>query len=195
MWTGNCCAFPFPVTKPIRSATIIGGSGKRFRISLPAGCPTTTFPVGGSCGTEKPSSTCIPRSAHRELMRGFAKPFRCPIRCNCRSRRTEAGIIEVFRRNRRDEHWTFPTPFHSGDIVRSRFSPNEPFILTDMVTWGSERMMKELPPSEYDRQMLDCADWTVERLLRQGDSRIMGAFGYRTEGGLIQQSALPGQSE
>ena len=33
-------------------------------------------------------------------------PFRCPIRCNCRSRRTEAGITGVFRRNRRDEHWT-----------------------------------------------------------------------------------------
>ena len=42
--------------------------------------------------------------------------------------------------------------------------------------------MKELPPSEYDRQVLDCADWTVERLLKQGDSRIMGAFGYRAEG-------------
>ena len=56
-------------------------------------------------------------------------------------------------------------------------------------------MMKELPPSEYDRQILDYADWTVERLLRQGDSRIMGAFGYRTEGGLIRQSTLPGQAE
>ena len=81
-----------------------------------------------------------------------------------------------------EEMWfAFPTPFHSGDIVCSRFSPDEPFVLTDMVTWGSERMMKELPPSEYDRQMLDCADWTVERLLKQGDSRIMGAFGYRAE--------------
>ena len=56
-------------------------------------------------------------------------------------------------------------------------------------------MMKEFPPSEYDRQVLDCADGTVERLLRQGDSRIMGAFGYRTEGGLIRQSILPGQAE
>ena len=64
-----------------------------------------------------------------------------------------------------------------------------------MVTWESERMMKELPPSEYDRQVLDCADWTVERLLRQGDSRIMGAFGYHAEGGLIRQSTLPGQAE
>ena len=81
-----------------------------------------------------------------------------------------------------EEMWfAIPTPFHSGDIVCSRFSPNEPFVLTDMVTWDSERMMKELPPSEYDRQMLDCADWTVERLLKQGDSRIMGAFGYRAE--------------
>ena len=52
-------------------------------------------------------------------------------------------------------------------------------------------MMKELPPSEYDRQMLDCADYTVERLLRQGDSRIMGAFGYRTEGGLIRRQKAP----
>lgn len=58
-----------------------------------------------------------------------------------------------------EEMWfAFPTPFHSGDIVCSRFSPNEPFILTDMVTWDSERIMKELPPSEYDRQVLDCAD-------------------------------------
>ena len=49
-------------------------------------------------------------------------------------------------------------------------------------------MIKELPPGEYDGQMLDCADWTVERLLKQGDSRIMGAYGYRAEGGLIRQS-------
>lgn len=91
-----------------------------------------------------------------------------------------------------EEIWfAFPTPFHSGDIVCSRFSPDEPFVLTDMVTWDSERMMKELPPSEYDRQMLDCADYTVERLLRQGDSRIMGAFGYRAEGGLIRRQKAP----
>lgn len=91
-----------------------------------------------------------------------------------------------------EEMWfAIPTPFHSGDIVCSRFSPNEPFVLTDMVTWDSERMMKELPPSEYDRQMLDCADWTVERLLERGDSRIMGAFGYRAEGGLIRRQKAP----
>ena len=91
-----------------------------------------------------------------------------------------------------EEMWfAIPTPFHSGDIVCSRFSPDEPFVLTDMVTWDSERMMKELPPSEYDRQLLDCADYTVERLLRQGDSRIMGAFGYRAEGGLIRRQKAP----
>lgn len=60
-----------------------------------------------------------------------------------------------------------------------------------MVTWDSERMIKELPPSEYDRQMLDCADYTIERLLWQGDSRIMGAFGYRAEGGLIRRQKAP----
>ena len=91
-----------------------------------------------------------------------------------------------------EEMWfAFPTPFHSGDIVCSRFSPDEPFVLTDMVTWGSERIMKELPPSEYDRQMLDCADYTIERLIWQGDSRIMGAFGYRAEGGLIRRQKAP----
>lgn len=91
-----------------------------------------------------------------------------------------------------EEMWfAIPTPFHSGDIVCSRFSPNEPFVLTDMVTWDSERMIKELPPSEYDRQLLDCADWTVERLLERGDSRIMGAFGYRAEGGLIRREKAP----
>lgn len=91
-----------------------------------------------------------------------------------------------------EEMWfAIPTPFHSGDIVCSRFSPDEPFVLTDMVTWDSERMIKELPPSEYDRQMLDCADWTVERLLERGDSRIMGAFGYRAEGNLIRRQKAP----
>lgn len=91
-----------------------------------------------------------------------------------------------------EEMWfVIPTPFHSGDIVCSRFNPDEPFVLTDMVTWDSERMVKELPPSEYDRQMLNCADWTVERLLKQGDSRIMGAFGYRAEGGLIRREKAP----
>ena len=90
-----------------------------------------------------------------------------------------------------DMWFAIPTPFHGGDIVCSRVSPNEPFVLTDMVTWDSERMMKELPPSEYDRQMLDCADYTVERLLRQGDSRIMGAYGYRAEGDLIRREKAP----
>ena len=91
-----------------------------------------------------------------------------------------------------EEMWfMIPTPFHSGDIVCSRFNPDEPFVLTDMVTWDSERMIKELPPSEYDRQMLDCADWTVERLLERGDSRIMGAFGYRAEGNLIRRQKAP----
>lgn len=91
-----------------------------------------------------------------------------------------------------EEMWfAIPTPFHSGDIVCSRFYPDKPFVLTDMVTWDSERMIKELPPSEYDRQMLDCADWTVERLLKQGDSRIMGAFGYRAEGDLIRRQKAP----
>ena len=91
-----------------------------------------------------------------------------------------------------EEMWfMIPTPFHSGDIVCSRFYPDDPFVLTDMVTWDSERIMKELPPGEYDRQMLNCADWTVERLLRQGDSRIMGAFGYRAEGGLIRRQKAP----
>ncbi len=78
------------------------------------------------------------------------------------------------------------TPFHSGDIVCSRFSPNEPFVLTDMVTWDSERMIKELPPSEYDRQVLDCAEWTVE-LSSSRATAVMGAFGYRAEGNLIRR--------
>lgn len=46
-------------------------------------------------------------ATHRELISGFAMPFRCPMRCNCRSRRTEADTIAVFRRNRRKRSWTF----------------------------------------------------------------------------------------
>ena len=52
-------------------------------------------------------SICIPRSAHRELIPGFAMPFHCRMRCRCRSRPTGAGTTGVFRRNRRDEHWTY----------------------------------------------------------------------------------------
>jgi len=105
---GELLCFPFPVRKPIRSATIIGGFGKHFRILLPAGCPIATFPVGEwSCGMEKPLSTRIPRSAHRELISGFAMHFRCRMRCRCRSRLTGAGITGVFRRNRRGRLWTF----------------------------------------------------------------------------------------
>ena len=90
-----------------------------------------------------------------------------------------------------DMWFVIPTPFHGGDIVCSWVSPSEPFVLTDMVTWDSERLIKELPPDEYDGQMLDCADWTVERLLEQGDSRIMGAFGYRAEGSSIRREKTP----
>lgn len=126
MWTGNCSAFPFPARRSIQSATIIGGSGKRFRIPLPAGCPTTTFPVGGwSCDAEKPSSTCISRSARRKLMHGFAMPFRCPMRCRCRSRPTGAGITGVFRRNRRGYFKSPVAPQGSTKALIAECKPTE----------------------------------------------------------------------
>lgn len=45
MWTGNCCAFPFPVTKPIRSATIIAGK-ETLPHSLTGGMSYNYFPRG-----------------------------------------------------------------------------------------------------------------------------------------------------
>ncbi len=108
-WYVDGKLFCFPVSgEEADTVTIISGFGKRSRIFLPAECHTTTFPVGGwSCGVGKRWSTCTPRSAHRKLIPGFAKPFRCRMRCRCRSRPTGAGITGVFRRNRRDSLWTF----------------------------------------------------------------------------------------
>lgn len=185
----------FPVSGD--EADTVSNNHRRFWKTLPhsltGGMSYNYFPRGrvelrhGKALVYLHPTLCTPGIDIR-IRHAFSLPA---MRCNCRSRPTEVGTIAVFRRNRRDEHWTYPTPFHSGDIVCSRFSTNEPFVLTDMVTWGSERMMKELPPSEYDRQVLDCADWTVERLLKQGDSRIMGAFGYRAEGNLIRREKAP----
>ena len=74
---------------------------------------------------EKPSSTCISRSARRKLIPEFAMLFRCRMRCRCRSRPTGAGITGVFRRNRRGYFKSPVAPQGSTKALIAECKPTE----------------------------------------------------------------------
>lgn len=76
----------------------------------------------------------------------------------------------------------FPTPFRKGDLVESRFSPwgagmcREPFVLTNLCSWGGEQLRENGYP-DRDRRYA----WADRLLLRHregGDGSDMTAHGY-----------------
>lgn len=74
--------------------------------------------------------------------------------------------------------FSFPTPFHAGDIVCSVRFPEVPIVLTSLCTWDETTLRKELPTCEYSECWLATQDNRLERLRLQGDISDMGACGY-----------------
>lgn len=74
-----------------------------------------------------------------------------------------------------------PTPFHAGDIVCNLHTPDEPFVLLDLQTWGSERVKKELPPSVYRDRQVRKADDLLKWHRYDGDASDMYAYGCQME--------------
>ena len=81
-----------------------------------------------------------------------------------------------------DSMWfDIPTPFHAGDIVCSLQYPEEPFVLLDLQTWGSQRVEKELPPSAYRDRHVEKADGLLKWHRYTGDVSDMCAYGCQIE--------------
>lgn len=70
-----------------------------------------------------------------------------------------------------------PTPFHAGDIICNLRCPNEPMVLFDLQTWGSERVDKELASSVYKDRLVQKADKLLRRHRYDGDTSDMYAYG------------------
>lgn len=74
--------------------------------------------------------------------------------------------------------FSFPTPFHAGDIVCSVRFPKNPVVLTDLCTWDEATLLKELPVCERSERLLAMRDKRLERLRTRGDISDMSAYGY-----------------
>ena len=76
----------------------------------------------------------------------------------------------------------FPTPFHAGDIVCSHRWPDESFVLTDLCTWNTETLRREMPVSECSDNWLSNQDRTLARMRVRGDVSDMTCSGYTMSG-------------
>lgn len=77
----------------------------------------------------------------------------------------------------------FPTPFRKGDIVVSKYSPfgynlfgNEPFVLTDLCSWGSHELKINGYPDKNSRYAH--ADRQLRYHRENADETDMTAYGY-----------------
>ena len=92
----------------------------------------------------------------------------------------EAGAASDFE----DMWFDIPTPFHAGDIVCNLQRPNEPMVLFDLQTWGSERVDKELASSVYKERLVDKADKLLRWHRYDGDTSDMYAYGCQVSSAL-----------
>ena len=92
----------------------------------------------------------------------------------------EAGTSSDFE----DMWFDIPTPFHAGDIVCNLQRPNEPMVLFDLQTWGSERVDKELASSVYKERLVDKADKLLRWHRYDGDTSDMYAYGCQVSSAL-----------
>lgn len=76
-----------------------------------------------------------------------------------------------------DMWFDIPTPFHAGDIVCNLQRPDEPMVLFDLQTWGSERVDKELASSVYKERLVQKADKLLRWHRYDGDTSDMYAYG------------------
>lgn len=92
----------------------------------------------------------------------------------------EAGAASDFE----DMWFDIPTPFHAGDIVCNLQRPDEPMVLFDLQTWGSERVDKELAPSVYKERLVQKADKLLRWHRYDGDTSDVYAYGCQVSSAL-----------
>lgn len=92
----------------------------------------------------------------------------------------EAGAASDFE----DMWFDIPTPFHAGDIVCNLQRPDEPMVLFDLQTWGSERVDKELASSAYKERLVQKADKLLRWHRYDGDTSDMYAYGCQVSSAL-----------
>lgn len=92
----------------------------------------------------------------------------------------EAGTASDFE----DMWFDIPTPFHAGDIVCNLQRPDEPMVLFDLQTWGSERADKELVSSVYKERIVQKADKLLRWHRYDGDTSDMYAYGCQVSSAL-----------
>ena len=92
----------------------------------------------------------------------------------------EAGTAIDFE----DMWFDIPTPFHAGDIVCNLQRPDEPMVLFDLQTWGSERVDKELASSVYKERLLQKADKLLRWHRYDGDTSDIYAYGCQVSSAL-----------
>ena len=104
----------------------------------------------------------------------------------------EANILQAF-----EWMWfDFPTPFKRGDLVVSPFSPfgytlfgEEPFVLTNLRSWGGEQLRQNGYPDEDGRYAR--ADRQLQRHRECADETDMTAHGYfQNEDGSIYHECM-----
>ena len=83
-----------------------------------------------------------------------------------------------------DMWFDIPTPFHAGDIVCNLQRPDEPMVLFDLQTWGSERVDKELASSVYKDRLVQKADKLLRWHRYDGDTSDMYAYGCQVSSAL-----------
>ena len=92
----------------------------------------------------------------------------------------EAGTAIDFE----DMWFDIPTPFHAGDIVCNLQRPDEPIVLFDLQTWGSERVDKELASSVYKERLVQKADKLLRWHRYDGDTSDMYVYGCQVSSAL-----------
>ena len=72
--------------------------------------------------------------------------------------------------------FSFPTPFHRGDILVDQKDPDTPFVLQYISTWGREEFLRN--GFSGDDPFVKNAEKRLERCQRHGDTSDMNYYAY-----------------
>ncbi|MCC2255933.1 hypothetical protein LKD70_16195 [Ruminococcus sp. CLA-AA-H200] len=72
--------------------------------------------------------------------------------------------------------FSFPTPFHRGDVLIDQRAPDSPIVLQDISTWGQEELLRN--GFSGDAPFVINAEKRLERCRRHGDTSDMNYCAY-----------------
>ena len=72
--------------------------------------------------------------------------------------------------------FSFPTPFHRGDILVNKRNPDSPIVLQDISTWGQEELLRN--GFSGDDSFVKNAEKRLERCQSHGDTSDMNYCAY-----------------